>query len=364
MSVQSVPTRRVPSYRRHKHSGQGVVTLDGHDVYCGPWGDPASQVKYHRLIEKWLAGEPATGKEPDLAGDITCAELALRYLRWAESHYVKDGQPTSELANVKRALRGLRECYAALPAKEMSPLKFKTIRQKFIDDGLARTNCNRYAGIVVRVFRYAVEEELVPPDLAHGLEAVKPLQAGRCEAPDHPPIGPVSNEDVEATLPYLPEPYRTMVRVQNLLGCRPGELMTMTGGQIDRSGEIWVYRPAHFKTEHHAGKVRAIPVGPRAQALLRPLLDSAVPAMLVFRNSRGRKITRNLYGQAITRACRKAGIEPWAPNQLRHSAASRIADANGIEAASQVLGHSSIDMTQVYVERNLKSACAIAAKMG
>ncbi len=212
--------------------------------------------------------------------------------------------------------------------------------------------------------RFAVEEELVPPDLAHGLEAVKPLQRGRSEAPDHPPIGPVSDTDVAATLPHLSEPYATMVRVQDLLGCRPGELTSMMPGNIDRSGEIWIYKPKHFKTEHHAGAVRAIPIGPRAQLLLGPYLDATVQDVLIFRSSRGHKVSRNLYSQAITRACKKAGIEPWAPNRLRHSAATRITNASGLEAAQHVLGHSSIQMTQIYAARNLNDAIRIAAAMG
>jgi len=251
-----------------------------------------------------------------------------------------------------------------LPARQMSPLKLKTVRQKFVADGLARCNVNRYVGIVIRVFRYAVEEELVPPDLAHGLECVKPLQAGRCEAPDHPPVGPVSDEDVQKTLPFLPSPYGVMVQVQSLTGMRPGEVMSMTPGDVDRSKQTWIYRPRHFKTEHCKGKVREIPIGPEARALLASYLDVTVPAMLVFRNVRGHKITRNLYGQAIVRACRKAGVEHWAPNQLRHSAATKIANANGLEAAQHVLGHSSVDMTLVYAERNLNDAIKVAESMG
>jgi hypothetical protein len=31
-------TPRAPSYRRHKPSGQAVVTLSGRDIYLGKWG--------------------------------------------------------------------------------------------------------------------------------------------------------------------------------------------------------------------------------------------------------------------------------------------------------------------------------------
>ena len=46
---------RIPAYRRHKASGQAVVTLDGRDHYRGPYGTPASRAEYDRLVTVWLA---------------------------------------------------------------------------------------------------------------------------------------------------------------------------------------------------------------------------------------------------------------------------------------------------------------------
>ncbi|MBN2024517.1 MAG: hypothetical protein JW809_17185, partial [Pirellulales bacterium] len=47
---------RVPSYRRHKPSGQAVVTLAGRDIYLGKWNTRASRAEYDRLVGEWLAG--------------------------------------------------------------------------------------------------------------------------------------------------------------------------------------------------------------------------------------------------------------------------------------------------------------------
>ena len=46
---------RNPSYRRHKASGQAVVTLGGQDVYLGPHGTAASKREYDRVVGEWLA---------------------------------------------------------------------------------------------------------------------------------------------------------------------------------------------------------------------------------------------------------------------------------------------------------------------
>ena len=48
-------TRGLPSYRRHKSSGQAVVTLDGRDFYLGPHGAKVSRAEYDRVIGEWAA---------------------------------------------------------------------------------------------------------------------------------------------------------------------------------------------------------------------------------------------------------------------------------------------------------------------
>ena len=51
----NVSGSRVPSYRRHKPSGQAVVTMGGHNFYLGKWNTNASRAEYDRLIREWLA---------------------------------------------------------------------------------------------------------------------------------------------------------------------------------------------------------------------------------------------------------------------------------------------------------------------
>ncbi len=91
---------------------------------------------------------------------------------------------------------------------------------------MSRVNCNRYVGIVGRIFRFGVENELLPPDVAHGLEAVKSLAKGCSEARETDQVLPVDQDTIDATLPFLDVQYRAMVKIQFLLGgmtttCRP-----------------------------------------------------------------------------------------------------------------------------------------------
>ena len=73
MSNTTVP--RVPNYRRHKPTGQAVVTLSGKDIYLGKYGSAASKAEYQRVTGEWLAngGVLPTGY------DTTVAELCRAY---------------------------------------------------------------------------------------------------------------------------------------------------------------------------------------------------------------------------------------------------------------------------------------------
>jgi len=73
---------------------------------------------------------------------------------------------------------------------------------------------------------------------------------------------------------------------------------------------------------------------------------------------------RNSYARAIRRACKKAGIDPWTPNQLRHSRATMLRAEFGIEAAQLMLGHSNPDTTLVYAEAQFDKARDIAKATG
>ena len=54
----------------------------------------------------------------------------------------------------------------------------------------------------------------------------------------------------------------------------------------------------------------------------------------------------------------------WAPNQLRHNAATEIRRRFGLEAAQIILGHSKADVTQVYAERDLAKGIEIVRSVG
>ncbi len=366
---------RVPSYRLHRPSGQAVVTLHGKDHYLGKHGSPQSRAAYDKLVGEWQA----RGRTPaDPGGDgITVAQLILSYWRHAERHYVKDGQPTSQLPLIKTALRTLRELYGAEPAARFGPLSLVAVRSKFVEAGLARETCNSHVARIKRTFRWAVRQELVSPSVWHGLQAVEGLAKGRTTAPDHAPVGPVPAEHVEAILPFVRAQVAAMIHLQDLTGMRPGEVVLMRGCDIDTSEVPWKFTPHSHKTEHH-GRGRTILLGPKAVEVLKTWLTDDPQAYLFQPRglalrprkhrkgkwSPGRRYTGASYGRRVREACSRAGIPSFGPNRLRHNAASRIRRQFGLEAAQTVLGHARADVTQIYAERDLSKAKEVISMIG
>ena len=239
-------SRRVPSYRCHKSSGQAVVTLNGRDVYLGKWNTAASKAEYDRLIAEFLTN----GRELRSTTEYTVVEVINAYRKFAERYYRKNGEVTREYGCIKEALKIVRGLYGRTIANEFGPLALKAARQRMIDNGWSRGYINKSIGRVRRCFKWAVENELVRPDMHHGLMAVSGLRKGRTEAREPAPVQPVDDATVEATLPYLTSVVADMIRLQRITGCRPQDVCNLRPCDIDMSGDVWLYRPDTHKTEH------------------------------------------------------------------------------------------------------------------
>src|SRR5262249_48330031 len=159
------------------------------------------------------------------------------------------------------------------------PLALKAVRQAMVDVGLCRTEVNKRVGRVVRCFRWAVENELVPPSVHHGLKAVAGLRRGRADVRESEPVKPVPDAFVDAIRPHVAPRIWAMVELQRLTGMRPGEVVRMRTADLDTTGKVWVYTPERHKTQHH-GKARRVYLGPRAQAVVKPWLKADLTAYL------------------------------------------------------------------------------------
>jgi integrase len=186
-----------------------------------------------------------------------------------------------------------------------------------------------------------------------------------------------------------------MVQLQRLTGSRPGEAKAMRAIDLTMTGPVWTYRPARHKNMHR-GLGRVIFLGPQAQEVIKPFLTTDLHAYLFSprayvealrrrraeqrrtrrtpserkrrRKAKPRRVpaeryNRRSYRVAIVRACQKAGVPPWSPLQLRHTAATAVRAKYGVEAAKVILGHTKVETAQIYAERDLNRAEQIMREM-
>ncbi|MFO0917200.1 MAG: site-specific integrase [Planctomycetaceae bacterium] len=152
------------------------------------------------------------------------------------------------------------------------------------------------------IIRWAVGWKFVSQTLADTLKSVESLEAGDSNAPESRPHSAAPDERIQAIRPcvVVREPANgDIVDLMLLTGCRPGELIGLKTGQIDRTGEIWRVALAKHKTAHK-GKSRTLFFNASAQLILRKYLQ-ADPDARLFPGARGDRIGANRRTSRIAR---------------------------------------------------------------
>ena len=380
----------IPKLCRQKLRNRAFVREGGKKIYLGKWGEPATEAAYRAYINELTAPVPRLPANEE----ATITDLALAFLKAHRNYYVKDGRQTGQLARFKAALEFPLRLYPNDTVSEFGPRKLIAVRNAMEESGrYARTYINTLINCIRRVFRWGVENELVPSDALTALTTVSPLKRRRSIARETEPIGPVDPDVVAKTIEFLPPTIADMVRIQRYTGMRPGEVCAMRAGDFSTNARgVMTYTLRTDKTDHRrtAREKRVVYLGPKVERIVTGYLvecaddkdaflftpKNALEERRFIRMNGARRVRprkprklnpcfdRCSYARAITRAADAAGVPHWAPNQLRHLFASEIREKYGLEAAQIMLGHSKADVTQIYAERDFKKMEEIANKEG
>ena len=286
-----------PSYLLHQPTGQARVRIKGQDYYLGQYGSDESRIRYGGLIAKLAGGVPIDPVADSNRGSLprnesddpgpSVGELCLVFLRHAETHYVKNGKQTSEVHILKSVISPLNTLYGMLPAKDFGPLALKAVRVRMIELGWCRDTVNAGMSRIRRIFKHAIANELIDGSLLLRLQCVAPLLAGRTEAHDNAPRTAVDADSIAAVKKLVSTLIGDLIELQRLTGSRSGELIKLTTGAIDRTGDVWAAQLGDHKAVHH-GKSRTLYFGPQAQLILTKYL-SADPDERIFKITRSRQ---------------------------------------------------------------------------
>lgn len=397
---------RLPQIKSLRSGGHeyAVVYWRGSRYALGRRDDPDHLAAYQKFCDSIrLTGAPPT-KDELADRSYLLADLIADYLDHAAIYYRYQltGKPTPAVQKIRTAVRPLLHQHGSIAAKNYTLDLLKAHRQHLIDQGLGRITVNDKIQAIKQMFRWAAEDGKLPAAVPAQLSVLKQLRRGRTLAADGEPREPVATEHVEATLPFLPTPVATLLKVMSLTGMRVGEAVQLRGQDVDHSRSPWIFRPPHHKTLHH-GKKREVPIGPQAQLILRSYLqrpdadywfspreavdehkaerrsnrktklyESHVRHQLKKRSAAPRRAPRaqydsNAVGKALRKGIQRANaairaehpgvpaselalIPYWTTHQLRYAALSRVRDYAGIEAAQAIGGHGSLGMTEHYTD--------------
>lgn len=308
----------------------------------GKYRSAESLAEYHRLCE--IVRE--TGELPPLdtlAKPLVIKDLCKRYL-----HYLKEkhGKNSNEPVYIGYALKAIRKSFANLPVKEFGPAQLKTVRSELVQAGYVRRTCNKRIQQIVRLFRWAVSEDLAEPDQWQRLQAIEPIARGQFGAVDRPRTRPVSDEHFHLTLQHASPKVAAALRILALTGMRTGELLQMRPQDVDMTGDHWIYRPQSHKTQHKTGDT---------------LIAVPAPAVATLATYMPKKYSDRWFPHcsswlrlAVKRICQAHDIPLWHPHQLRHRFVTKVANAINEKAAQTLARHHDPKMTDHYTAKDIE----------
>lgn len=406
-----------PAIRRHIR-GQAFCHCDGKDYWLGPWGSEKASQAYTRLLvhlEERFHAKAAGVPEPTRADALLVDESIYRYL-WHLEHdedgdLLPDGTLTSHFNKARWHLRPLSAVFGETIAEDFSASNLKALCKlmrsgKWKEDVAEWSHgyCNEAVTNIRRFFAWLESEGLVSPGKADHLGTVQPLRVPKKAEPKT-----VDDATLEIVCRHTSPTVAAMIRLQRLTAARPSEICLMRPCDIDRTRDVWVYRPETHKTAYR-NKERAIPLGAACQAILAPFLDcpqeefifkpadtmkwwwgrrtgrtdpkrktKIYPSELrrcarIKKERRKKRKTkrtfaprydRNSYRQAVVYAIKRArtageDVPHWYPYMLRHTRLTEVQEQYGWEDAAAVAGHESINTTKQYAHRRHERALRIA----
>lgn len=225
--------------------------------------------------------------------------------------------------------------------------------------GRAATTVSRSIASMKAFFGYLCEKGVISDNPAMGLKSPK-IEKKR------PDILTINEVDALLKQPSKNTPKelrdKSMLELLYATGMRVTELITLRMKDVNIKLEYIVC--------HDRKKERIIPFGTEAKNALVKYLNQGRPLLVsedsdvLFPNCSGKEMSRQGFWKLIKSYGKKAGIKSEiTPHTLRHSFAAHLVE-NGadLKAVQEMLGHSDISTTQIYMTAGNKRVREVYAK--
>lgn len=228
-----------------------------------------------------------------------------------------------------------------------------------VSRGLSRSTTARRTASVRAWSTWAVKRGYIPRDVAARL--VAPKHGGHLPHVLSPTdadtvVSHFSNGSAQAH----PQDLRDAAILELLYasGIRVAELCALDIGDIDLTRGT-------ARVLGKRSKERVVPFGHRAADAISMWLEKgrahcAVDQQALFVGVRGARINQRQVRRIVEQAARSEGVGSLSPHELRHSAATHMLEGGAdLRMVQEMLGHSSLQTTQIYTHVNSERLKAI-----
>ena len=343
---------------------------------------------------------------------VTVKELLQKYRIHASKTIAKveSNKQHPDYTFIDRVEKFLKP-YMDWPAKDFGPDELLDVQKAMIEHRYyigekekryTRRGINDNINWIRKIWKWGMGRCMATAEQIQGFEEVKPLRIGTTLAPDNTKRKRVTQEEIEKVINCLGNVVGDMVRLIWYTGMRPTEVCSMRPCDIIRDDEdCWLYIPGRdfspvgrHKTMRFE-RMKVIPLAKESQQILVERIKDFDSTDYVFspketvntllaKKAKERKTPlscgnrpgtnrkehpmikpRDRYDhhtlrRACQRACKKAGVEPFVPYDLRRSMATRTRATLGKEATKVLLGHAKTSTTEIYLLEEVQEAVKVA----
>lgn len=232
----------------------------------------------------------------------------------------------------ERYARYWRAELGQLKLSQVTPGHIETWRSKRLAEVKGAT-VNRAVSFLRRLFNLAIRDGLTTKNPASSRLVPKLKEQRRIQY--------LSEEEEYLLLRACYPRLRAAVELAILTGMRAGEQFGMR--QEDVRGDSIVL------PRTKSGKTRYLPIPARAQSILAEQL--ATPGEWVWPGKNPQEPCDSCaMNRSLRRACERAGIRVVSWHALRHTFGTRAVQRSDIRTVCEAMGHSSISVTEIYLQ--------------
>jgi site-specific recombinase XerD len=213
----------------------------------------------------------------------------------------------------------------------------KYINHLIVERGFARSTANAKLACLRSYYKFLYNEEIIDREIHETIHLLSKEESKMKDLPSQEKVFSIldSIEDVRD---------RALLETLYATGVREGELSSLNIEHINFEDKIVYVIKGKGK---NGGKTRIVPISNSALKWLKAYIGSRKSGPLFLNNRSGRLGERSIYNIVIK-------YFEFSPHNLRHAFATHLIKKTGnMKAVSDMLGHSSVQMTeQIYTHLN------------